>query len=238
MSFSHKLRTVFDEFGAKAPLYLLGRVCEGTPFGLYAYRLVAQPVASKPLLPPARGRSIEIRLMERGDPAFAGLPLTPAVFDYRFGQGAVCLGAFKGGAVIGCLWLCLGPYLEDEVRCRFVPRDASWDFDVYLHPGHRVGFGFARLWDEANAYLRARGVAWSISRISVLNTKSLATHDKLGTRTLGTAVFVKLGALQVMLSTLAPLIHLSLSPASAPTLVLQAPADTVRSAEKPFGAGT
>jgi hypothetical protein len=238
MSFSHKLRTVFDEFGAKAPLYLLSRVCEGTPFGLYAYRLVAQPIAPKPLLPPARGRSIEIRLMERGDPALAGLPLTSAVLDYRFGQRAVCFGAFKGGAIIGCLWLCLGPYLEDEVRCRFVPRDASWDFDVYLHPEHRVGFGFARLWDEANAYLRARGLAWSISRISVLNTKSLAAHDKLGIRRLGTAVFVKLGALQVMLATLAPFIHLSLSPSSAPTLVLRAPADAVRSAEKPLGAGT
>jgi hypothetical protein len=176
--------------------------------------------------------------MERGDPALAGLPLTPAVLDYRFGQGAVCFGAFKGGAIIGCLWLCLGPYLEDEVRCRFVPRDASWDFDVYLHPEHRVGFGFARLWDEANAYLRARGLAWSISRISVLNTKSLAAHDKLGIRTLGTATFAKLGALQVMLATLAPFIHLSLSPASAPTLVLRAPADAVRSAEKPLGAGT
>jgi hypothetical protein len=238
MSFSHKLRTVFDEFGAKAPLYLLSRVCEGTPFGLYAYRLVAQPVAAKPLLPPARGRSIEIRMMERGDPAFSGLPLTPAVLDYRFGQGAVCLGAFKGGAIIGCLWLCLGPYLEDEVRCRFVPREASWDFDVYLHPEHRVGFGFARLWDEANAYLRARRLAWSISRISVLNTKSLAAHDKLGIRTLGTAAFVKLGALQVMLSTLAPFVHLSLSAASAPTLVLQAPRHVTQGMEKPLSAGT
>ena len=238
MSFFHKLRTVFDEFGARAPLYLLGRVCEGTPFGVYAYRLVAQPVAPRPLLPPTRGRTIEIRMMERGDPAFAGLPLTAAVLDYRFGQGAVCLGAFKGGVAIGCLWLRLGPYLEDEVRCRFVPRDASWDFDVYLHPEHRVGFGFARLWDEANAYLRARGLAWSISRISVLNTKSLAAHDKLGIRPLGTAAFVKLGALQVMLATLAPFVHVSLSAASAPTLVLQAPAAAVRGAEKPLGAGT
>lgn len=238
MSFFHKLRAVFDEFGAKAPLYLLSRVCEGTPFGLYAYRLVAQPVASQPLLPPARGRTIEIRMMARGDPAFAGLPLTAAVLDYRFGQGAVCLGAFKGGAVIGCLWLCLGPYLEDEVRCRFVPRDGSWDFDVYLHPEHRIGFGFARLWDEANAYLRSRGLAWSISRISVLNTKSLAAHDKLGIRTLGTATFVKLGALQVMLSTLSPFLHVSVSSASAPTLLLQAPAGPIPKLETSLGAGT
>jgi hypothetical protein len=238
MRFFQKLRTVFDEFGAKAPLYLLSRVCEGTTFGVYAYRLVAQPVAPRPLLPPSRGRTIEIRMLERGDPAFAGLPLTPAVLEYRFGQGAVCLGAFKGGAAIGCLWLCLGPYLEDEVRCRFVPRDASWDFDVYLLPEHRVGFGFARLWDEANAFLRARGLHWSISRISVLNTKSLAAHDKLGIRTLGTAAFLRLGPLQIMLATLAPFIHLSLSAAGAPTLRLRAPGSTGVAAEKPVGAGT
>ena len=237
MRIFEKLRTVFEEFGAKAPLYLLSRVCEGTPFGVYAYRLVAQPVAPGPLLPPARGRTIEIRRMERGDPAFAGLPLTQAVLDYRFGQGSICFGAFKGGTVIGCIWLCLGPYLEDEVRCRFVPVDASWDFDVYLRPEHRVGFAFARLWDEANTFLRGRGLAWSISRISVLNTKSLAAHDKLGIRTLGTAAFLRAGRVQLMLSSLAPFVSLSVSAASAPTLILQAPSMPAKRAENPVGAG-
>ena len=237
MRFYQKLRAVFDEFGALAPLYLLSRVCEGTPFGVHAYRLVAQPVAPKPLLPPARGRTIEIRRMEREDPGFAGLPLTQAVLDYRFGQGAVCLGAFKGGAVIGCLWLCLGPYLEDEVRCRFVPQDASWDFDVYLVPEYRVGFGFARLWDEANAFLRAHGLHWSVSRISVINTKSLAAHDKLGTRTLGTTAYLRVGPAQLMLANLAPFIHLSFSTAGAPTLHLRAPAEVRPSLENRAAAG-
>jgi hypothetical protein len=129
--------------------------------------------------------------------------------------------------VIGCLWLCLDPYLEDEVRCRFMPMppgQVAWDFDVYLRPEHRVGFGFARLWDEANSLLRARGVAWSISRISVLNTKSLAAHDKLGIRTLATAAFLRVGRLQLMLASLPPFVHLSSSASSAPTLALHAPA--------------
>jgi hypothetical protein len=237
MRFLEKLRIVFQEFGALAPLYLLSRLCEGTPFGVYAYRLVAQPVASRPLLPPARGRTIEVRRMEPDDPAFKELPLTQAVLDYRFDQGAICFGAFKGGSVIGCIWLCLGPYQEDEVRCRFVPMDASWDFDVYLRPEHRVGFAFARLWDEANAFLRGRGLSWSISRISVLNTKSLAAHDKLGTRTLGTAVFLKIGRLQAMLSSLPPVIALSGSAASAPTLVLRAPSASREKAENHVSAG-
>jgi hypothetical protein len=237
MRFFEKLRTVFQEFGAWAPLYLLSRLCEGTPFGVYAYRLVAQPVAAKPLLPPARGRTIEVRRMEPGDPAFAGLPLTPAVLKYRFDQGAICFGAFKGGQVIGCIWLCLGPYLEDEVRCRFVPAAASWDFDVYLQPEYRVGFAFARLWDEANAFLRGRGLHWSISRISVLNTKSLAAHDKLGTRTLGSALFLRAGRLQAMLSSLPPFVSLSVSATTAPTLVLRAPSAPQERAENPVGAG-
>jgi hypothetical protein len=223
MSFFHKLRAAFHEFGARAPLYLLARVLEGRPFGVHVYRLVAQPVPPRPLLPPSRGRTIEVRLMQPGDPGFAALRLTQAVLDYRFGQGAVCLGAFKGDAAIGCLWLCLGPYLEDAVRCRFVPQEASWDFDVYVLPEHRVGLGFARLWDEANAYLRARGLHWSISRIDVVNMKSLAAHDKLGARTLATAVFVRLGALQVMMTDIAPFIAVSWSAASAPTLRLRAP---------------
>ena len=40
MRFFHKLRSVFDEFGAKGPLYLLTRALEGTPFGVHAYHLV------------------------------------------------------------------------------------------------------------------------------------------------------------------------------------------------------
>lgn len=237
MRFFEKFRTVLDEFGARAPLYLLARATEGTPFGVHAYRLVAQPVAPQPLLPPSRGRSIEVRPMQRDDPAFAALPLTPAVLDYRFGQGAMCFGAFKGGAVIGCLWLCLGPYLEDEVRCRFVPQEASWDFDVYLLPEHRVGFGFARLWDEANAYLRSRGLRWSISRIDVLNTKSLTAHGKLGIRTLATAVFLRCGPLQVLLADVAPFVGVSLSDASAPVLHLAAPQAPI-GAETPVKAGS
>ncbi|HEX2117129.1 MAG TPA: N-acetyltransferase [Alphaproteobacteria bacterium] len=236
MRFFEKLRTVFQEFGALAPLYLLNRLCEGTLCGVYAYRLVAQPVAPRPMLPQARGRTIEVRRMEPGDPDFAGLPLTQAVLDYRFDQGAICFGAFKGGSVIGCIWLCLGPYFEDEVRCRFVPVGASWDFDVYLRPEHRVGFAFARLWDEANAFLRGRGLHWSISRISVLNTKSLAAHDKLGIRTLGTAVFLRIGRFQAMLSSLPPFVACSASNAGAPILVLRAPSSAPERVENPVSA--
>ena len=83
-----------------------------------------------------------------------------------------------------------------------------------------------RLWDEANSLLRQRGVAWSISRISILNTKSLAAHDKLGIRTLATALFLRSGKLQAMLASVPPYVHLSDTAASVPTLDLTAPART------------
>lgn len=228
MSFFQKLRAVFNEFGPKGLLYLLTRALEGTPAGVHCYHLVAQPVPGGPLLPAGRGRSIEVRLMERADPALSQLPLTAEVLDRRYGQNAICLGAFKEGAVIGCLWLCLGPYREDEVRCRFVPQPeggAAWDFDVYLHPEQRLGLGFARLWDEAHRRLRERGVAWSMSRISTLNLKSLAAHRRLGARQLGMATFVQLGGAQLMVSSLSPHVHLSLRRGSAPSLLLKAPPD-------------
>jgi len=37
------------------------------------------------LLRGRRGRSIEVRPLEPGDPAFADLPLTQDVLDFRFG---------------------------------------------------------------------------------------------------------------------------------------------------------
>lgn len=226
MRFSQKLWSVFEEFGPKGILYLLTRALEGTPFGLYCYHIVAQPVPGGPLLPAGRGRSIEVRELKPGDPAFAQLPLTADVLERRFSQNAICLGAFKNGAAIGCLWLCIGPYDEDEVRCRFIPQPAgraAWDFDVYLHPEHRLGLGFARLWDEANRRLRESGVAWSMSRISTLNLKSLAAHRRLGIRQLGTATFVRFGRAQLMMTLLPPYIHLSAGPGSIPALLLQVP---------------
>lgn len=227
MIFFQKLRSSFVEFGfGGGLLYLIGRALERTGCGLYRYYLVAQPVPPAALLPAARGRSIAVRQIAKGDPALVEMPLTPEVLRYRFGQNAVCFGAFKDGRMIGCLWLCLGPYLEDEVRCLFVPSPAgraSWDFDVYLHPTQRLGFAFARLWDEANAYLRERGVGWSMSRISVLNRRSLAAHGRLGIRRLGSATFLRFGPVQVMLSSLRPYFHVSTKPEAAPVLALACP---------------
>lgn len=202
----------------------------GGLLAVHRYHLVAQPVAAAPLLPARRGRSIAVRRLDPCDPALLALPLDESVLAYRAAQGALCFGAFKQDEIIGCLWLCLSGYDEDEVRCRYQPAPAgkaSWDFDVYLAPAHRSGLGFARLWDEANAFLRQRGVAFSWSRISAFNPASLTSHARLGARVAGQATFLRLGPCQLMIASLPPRWHLSFRKNSRPSLSLRNPADWI-----------
>ncbi|MGE3936218.1 MAG: hypothetical protein AB7F67_23345 [Rhodospirillaceae bacterium] len=178
---------------------------------LYRYVIVAQPVRAAPLLPPGRGKSIAVRPLEPGDPAFAQLPIGPDVLAWRFGQGATCLGAFRDGVAIGCLWLAFDGFEEDEIAARFVPDPAAaaWDFDVWVDPAHRTGLAFARLWDEANALMRARGIRWSVSRISAFNAGSQTAHARLDARPLGTVTALRLGGLQLAWSGTRPRLSLA-----------------------------
>jgi hypothetical protein len=222
----NKLAKLLRELGFVGTLcYAVQRLGarSGGLLALHRYLFVAQPVAELPLLPARRGRSIAVRQLDPQDPLLLHLPLDRQVLAYRAGQGAVCFGAFKEEAIIGCLWLCLSGYDEDEVRCRYLPRPegrASWDFDVYLLPEHRSGLGFARLWDEANAFLRQRGVAYSWSRISAFNTASLASHARLGAEIAGRATFLRLGPCQVMWANLPPYRHLSWRAGDRPSIIL------------------
>jgi uncharacterized membrane protein YdjX (TVP38/TMEM64 family) len=208
-----------------AVLYGLNKIFDvlGEFAQIYRYILVSQPIPNYPLLPHRRGQSIDIKLITSMDKALLDLPLTYDVLNFRFEQGAVCFGAFKNGSIIGCLWLCMDRYNEDEIRCRFIPRPTGqvcWDFDVYVVPEHRSGIAFARLWDVANGYLRKRGIRWSMSRISAFNIASLAAHERLGSVRIGGATFIRLLGWQIMMSSLRPFFHLSLGPTMIPDLPL------------------
>jgi hypothetical protein len=190
---------------------------------LTRYYIVAQPVSGRPLISPRRGTAISVRELDADAPALRELPLTPEVIRFRFAQKSVCLGAFKNGRIVGCLWLCRGPYVEDEIRCRFDPRPpgrAAWDYDVYVHPDCRVGLVFARLWEAANEYLRANGYDWSVSRISAFNPRSLASHTRLGAVPCGSLVVVHFGRVQVTFSTFRPRVHVSTGPRSVPQFAI------------------
>jgi hypothetical protein len=225
----NKLKMLVGELG------LVGAVCyvvyrlgaaSGGIVSLYRYLLVAQPIPARALLAPHRGRSIMVQQVDIWDPALLSLPLDRKVIEYRASQGAICFGAFKDGRIIGCLWLCLAGYREDEVRCRYLPMPpdtSAWDFDVYLEPEHRSGLGFARLWDEANGYLRGRGISFSWSRISAFNPRSLAAHARLGATIAGTATFLRFGPCQLMMASVPPYRHFSLRQEDYPVIHLSQP---------------
>ena len=221
-----KIKSLLRELGLVGALCYVGyRLCakSGGLVSVHRYLFVAQPIPGKSLLPPHRGRSIVVRQVDVKDPALLSLQLDENVLSYRAKQGAVCFGAFKEGEIIGCLWLCVSPYEEDEVRCRYhpVPRGQSaWDFGVYLKPEQRSGLGFARLWDEANDFLRQRGVSISWSRISAFNPGSLAAHTRLGAQIVGKATFLRLGRCQLMVASVPPFLHLSLRESETPSIRL------------------
>ena len=125
---------------------------------------------------------------------------------------AVSLSNGSGQELVGFLWIKLGPYQEDEVRCCFVPEPAgkaAWDFDRFVDPAHRFGLAFVRLWDEANRFLRERGVEWVMSRIEASASASLASHRRMGTRVVGRALFLTMWRFQLTLTDLRPYVHLS-----------------------------
>ena len=175
-------------------------------------------------LPARLGRSIEVRRLQPDDPALKYLPLGDSVLRYRFDQNAMCFGAFRGNSIIGCLWLCVGAYNEDEVRCRYKLKPANqtaWDFDVYVAPAARGSFTFLKLWDAANDYLREQGITWSLSRIFRLQPQfPQGTSDAGSVSVCARGWFLRLGNLQLMVSSVRPFVHLSFSSSHVPMLSL------------------
>lgn len=229
MSSVDKIFRNIREFGIGAGLiYLVARTLHvtGSRFQVFLYELMAQPIPDRPMLPASLGRSIEVRELPRGDPAYDAMPLTSDVLEWRFRQPSVCLAAFQGGRMVAYMWLCFEAYDEDEVRCRFLmsPVDQSvWDFDFYVFPEHRTGLAFVALWDGANRYLRERGVKTSFSRVSRYNTASRTSHMHLKWVRIGRALFLRATRFQLMLATRRPFLHVTLSGGTSPQLTVEAP---------------
>lgn len=188
---------------------------------LVRYRLLVQPIVPNASRGRRLGCGLRIREVEPDDPVLAQLARPAATIQSRFEQGARCLVALRGDELVGFIWWIEGPYIEDEVRCVFVPQPsgrALWDFDVYVAPAHRHGPTFARLWEAAIERMQQAGFEWSCSRISAFNVTSLRAHERLGARVVGTRSYVCLGPLQLSLSRHAPRLHVSFSAASFPVV--------------------
>ena len=208
-----------------AVLYLIHRVLSALTAGragIERFIFVAQPVPAKHYISPSKTTSSIVKPLQPGDPLLVQCMRPAEVIAARFAQGAICIAIVKETQLQAAIWLVHGHYDEDVVRARFVlPRSgtAAWDFDVYVAPKYRLGFTFLRLWDAANAYLRESGVLWSYSRITAFNLGSLASHSRLGASPFGSATFLTLGPIQIMISTLRPRLHISLGN-SQPELIM------------------
>jgi len=219
-----QIRNTFSEFGIGAGLVFglahLLEICK-LPLRLFFYELMIQPVATKKMAPPNLAKSFEVREISEGDPLLETTPPPLDVIHSRYRQDSVCLGAFQKGVFIGYQWLCFGPYIEDEVRCIFVPQppsEAVFDFDFYLFPNYRFGLGFVALWDAANEYMRERGITTTTSRVSRFNTASRKSHDHLGWCCVGRTIFLKSNSFQLMLASIRPYVHVSIGRSSGPVI--------------------
>lgn len=193
---------------------------------LYRYILVAQPIPEEYILPLASS-PFSIRHIAATEYQFGWFPRPASVILWRYEQSAQSIVAFHKGKAIGCLWYVLGPYSEDEVRCRFFPTPESttaWDFDIYVDPKYRLGRTFIYLWSAANKRLKNNRIQWTMSRIDAFNPQSLRSHEKLGAHKIGSAVYICGKKTQLTLSTLPPYIHFSRNEKSIPTLRLKSPA--------------
>ena len=224
-----KVTTLFRQFGfGGGLLYLVNRAMQAvsSQLGLYAYEFMAQPIPSKPIVPPHLVKSFTFREIPRGHPDIARMPARTDIKESRFEQGAMCLGTYRGDDLVGYIWLCFDRYREDEVRCDYHLADAAhsvFDFDLYILPQHRMGLGFMAIWHGANQFLHARGVTYTFSRLSRLNTASKRSHAHLKWRRIGQALVLKAWKAELMVLDIAPYIAVSFSPSRRIALRLAVP---------------
>tara|TARA_R110002110_G_scaffold414983_1_gene647349 strand:- start:34864 stop:35544 length:681 start_codon:yes stop_codon:yes gene_type:complete len=209
------------EYGLRVALGLVAdrllRRLSGNRCGLYWYRFYQQAVSDQPLA--REDPNLVYRWLAQHDPVLEQMPRPAANLRARFEQDVKCLVVMKQEELIACAWFGFGRFHEDEVNCIYrMPADAVWDFDVYVVPRYRLGRTFARTWQAANALLVKEGVAQSFSRISAYNPHSIRSHQRLGAVQVGSALFLRLGALQLMCSNLGPRVSLTLGSARAPQL--------------------
>lgn len=215
-------------------LYLIGRLMGKTSTdrcGLLKYYFMAQPIRRIDAALLGSRTDIVIRRIFPDDPLLRAFARPAFVLEDRYHQGATCFVATKEDELVGYIWIILDRYAEDEVRCiyRTLPeRKVAWDFDVYINPKYRLGRTFIRLWDAVGAFLTEQHYQASISRISAFNQQSLKSHARMGAVLLGSAVFIRLGNVQIMFSGLNPYIHLSFGRRSLPTFHLMAPANLLQ----------
>lgn len=223
-----KFLTNFRLFGVVGGLiYTLDRLLSrlSTKSKLYYYELMVQPIHNSPLLPESLSKSLTLKEIYRGDPEILHMPRPSELIDFRFDQGARCLGLYQDKDFIGYMWFSAGSYLEDEVRCHYVldpALESVFDFDIFLFPEHRMGLGFVGMWNEVNKFLCKANIHYTFSRLTRFNLPSRQAHVHLGWKRLGQALFLQLGSVEFMFATVSPYVSLTFKPSQRVKLQLNA----------------
>jgi hypothetical protein len=231
-----RLSGLVSSLGWRDSFWLLAdRVLCRTTMGsvrLVKYYFVAQPVKSSPMRP----GTMHLYVTDALDDVIRQAPRPVQTLRDRFAQGARCVVAERDGKLAGFIWFCPESYREDVLRCEYCWTSASgavWDFDVYIHPDHRMGRLFSRLWSHAHAALEATGARWTLSRIDAFNPVSLAAHRRLGAKTVARGWFLIAGPSQMTVATVSPYVHLSVRASSVPRMCFDLHQLEVPSSDQP-----
>lgn len=157
----------------------------------HRYALVAVPASGMPAMP----RGYRGGALDPGAPE--ARPLAGPAAAFRVAQGMTCLGAWRGDALVGVTWIVAGGFNEDEARLRFEPPPgAAWDTGLLVAEAARGTRAFAAVWAATRAWLEARSLGWSMSRIADYNAPSMTAHLRMGGRDMGRVATLRLGARQ------------------------------------------
>jgi hypothetical protein len=166
---------------------------------------------------PAMPRGYDLRELTADDADLKTVMPLSHVRAWRFNQGCRCLAVYRGDQLVGLAWMVPTAFLEDEVRAEYqVQADSCWDLGMEVLPAFRGSRAVI-------AVLAALGIAMgradskrTISRIADHNIASLNAHVKLGCRIVGSAFIIRIGKVQLTLSRMLGLPHVSFSDAARP----------------------
>jgi hypothetical protein len=224
------VRDTLRQFGLGLTLlYLAHRLLAGLSRGrarITPYAFYAQPIGAGLYTNVRESADTVITEVGAEDPLAQSFPRPAPVLAERWRQGSRCQAVLVKGEFGGYIWYSRRYHDEDEVRSRYVlPDDGTsvWDFDVYVVPRLRLGRTLGRLWKAVDARLAAEGMHWSFSRISLFNPASRSTHERLGARCVGHAVYLVVGDVQLAWCSHSPRWTLSFGARPGPQIRLSYP---------------
>lgn len=180
--------------------YYLNRLANKSGIGsFHRYVFVELQQAQLPALP----RGYRVEQLGMNDTRLTAVLPCPPVLAWRFDQGCVCVGAFRGADLVGLAWIAHRVFAEDEVRATYILRDGcGWDLGMEVLPQFRGSRAVLAVLAALGTVMAGQGLCRTISRIADSNGGSLSAHKKLGCRILGSAVFVNVFGVQFCFSRL------------------------------------